>query len=116
MLTGSQAKFTSLSKHKPLRIVKLLKGWKASGTWQAQWPVPHQNRETRHRKYSRLLTQSTTVLNDQLQNTVAPPSVPSWDEMSAFIETEAEKVANGSSAEDAATAIEAKAESLGTGW
>ncbi|CAN7415108.1 extracellular solute-binding protein [Microbacterium sp. LjRoot45] len=57
-----------------------------------------------------------SVLNDQLQNTVAPPSVPSWDEMSAFIETEAEKVANGSSAEDAATAIEAKAESLGTGW
>lgn len=57
-----------------------------------------------------------SVLNDQLQNTVAPPSVPSWDEMSAFIETEAEKVANGSSAEDAATAIEAKADSLGTGW
>ena len=57
-----------------------------------------------------------TVLNDQLEDTVAPPSVPSWDEMSAFIETEAEKVANGSSAEEAATAIEAKAESLGTGW
>jgi len=57
-----------------------------------------------------------SVLGEQLQNTVAPPSVPSWDEMSAFIETEAEKVANGSSAEDAATAIEAKAESLGTGW
>lgn len=56
------------------------------------------------------------VLSDQLQNTVAPPSVPSWDEMSAFIETEAEKVANGSSAEDAASAIEAKADSLGTGW
>ncbi|MCT9819232.1 extracellular solute-binding protein [Microbacterium sp. W1N] len=56
------------------------------------------------------------VLNEQLQNTVAPPSVPSWDAMSAFIETEAEKVANGSSAEDAATAIESKAESLGTGW
>lgn len=60
--------------------------------------------------------QRVSVLNDQLQNTVAPPSVPSWDEMSAFIETEAEKVANGSSAEDAATAIEAKAEALGTGW
>lgn len=57
-----------------------------------------------------------SVLNEQLQNTVAPPSVPSWDEMSAFIETEAEKVANGSSADDAAAAIIAKAESLGTGW
>lgn len=56
------------------------------------------------------------VLSEQLENTVAPPSVPSWDEMSAFIETEAEKVANGSSAEDAASAIEAKADSLGTGW
>lgn len=57
-----------------------------------------------------------SVLSDQLQNTWAPPSVPSWNEMSAFIETEAEKVANGSSAEDSATAIEAKANSLGTGW
>lgn len=57
-----------------------------------------------------------SVLNEQLENTVAPPSVPSWNEMSAFIETEAEKVANGSSAADAASAIVAKAESLGTGW
>jgi Maltose-binding periplasmic proteins/domains len=57
-----------------------------------------------------------SVLSEQLDDTVAPPSVPSWDEMSAFIETEAEKVANGSSAEEAASAIEAKAESLGTGW
>lgn len=57
-----------------------------------------------------------SVLNEQLENTVAPPSVPSWNEMSAFIETEAEKVANGSSAAEAASAIVAKAESLGTGW
>lgn len=57
-----------------------------------------------------------SVLNDQLENTVAPPSVPSWNEMSAFIETEAEKVANGSSAEESASAIVEKAESLGTGW
>lgn len=57
-----------------------------------------------------------SVLNEQLENTVAPPSVPSWNEMSAFIETEAEKVANGSGAADAASAIVAKAESLGTGW
>jgi len=56
------------------------------------------------------------VLSEQLENTVAPPSVPSWNEMSAFIETEAEKVANGSSADEAASAIEAKADSLGTGW
>lgn len=57
-----------------------------------------------------------SVLSEQLENTWAPPSVPSWNEMSAFIETEAEKVANGASAEDAASAIEAKAEALGTGW
>lgn len=57
-----------------------------------------------------------SVLNEQLENTVAPPSVPSWNEMSAFIETEAEKVANGSSAAESASAIVAKAESLGTGW
>ena len=55
------------------------------------------------------------VLNDQLEDTVAPPRCRAGT-VSAFIETEAEKVANGSSAEDAATAIEAKAESLGTGW
>lgn len=57
-----------------------------------------------------------SVLNEQLENTVAPPSVPSWNEMSAYIETAAEKVANGSSAAEAASAIVAKAESLGTGW
>ncbi|MDJ1114895.1 extracellular solute-binding protein [Microbacterium dauci] len=57
-----------------------------------------------------------SVLNEQLENTVAPPSVPSWNEMSAFIETEAEKVANGSDAAESASAIIAKAESLGTGW
>ncbi len=57
------------------------------------------------------------VLQEQLENTIAPPTVPSWDELSATIETEAEKVANGQvSSEDAAKAIQAKADTLGLGW
>lgn len=58
-----------------------------------------------------------TVLSEQLQSTVASPTVPSWEQMSAFIETEAEKVANGTTtAADAAAAIAAEADALGTGW
>ncbi|WP_426310121.1 extracellular solute-binding protein [Cellulosimicrobium sp. E-16] len=59
----------------------------------------------------------TQVLQQQLENTIAPPTVPSWDELSATIETEAEKVANGQvTSEDAAKAIQAKADTLGLGW
>ncbi|MDF2847688.1 MAG: extracellular solute-binding protein, partial [Oerskovia sp.] len=59
----------------------------------------------------------TQVLQQQLENTIAPPTVPSWDELSATIETEAEKVANGKvTAEDAAKTIQAKADALGLGW
>src|SRR6478609_506975 len=59
----------------------------------------------------------TQVLQQQLESTIAPPTVPSWDELSATIETEAEKVANGQvTAEDAAAAIQAKADALGLGW
>ncbi|MDF9875448.1 extracellular solute-binding protein [Cellulosimicrobium cellulans] len=59
----------------------------------------------------------TQVLQEQLDNTIAPPTVPSWDELSATIETEAEKVANGQvTSEDAAQAIQAKADTLGLGW
>ena len=59
----------------------------------------------------------TQVLQEQLDNTIAPPTVPSWDEPSATIETEAEKVANGQvTSEDAAKAIQAKADTLGLGW
>ena len=57
------------------------------------------------------------MLQEQLENTIAPPTVPSWDELSATIETEAEKVANGQvTSEDAAKAIQAKADTLGLGW
>ncbi|UKJ62987.1 extracellular solute-binding protein [Cellulosimicrobium cellulans] len=59
----------------------------------------------------------TQVLQEQLDSTIAPPTVPSWDELSATIETEAEKVANGQvTSEDAAKAIQAKADTLGLGW
>lgn len=57
------------------------------------------------------------VLKEQLDHTIAPPAIPSWDELSSTIETEAEKVANDkTTAEDAAKAIQAKADSLGLGW
>lgn len=58
----------------------------------------------------------TAVLEEQLQNTIAPPAVPSYDELSGYIESEAEKVARQTTtAQDAAAAIQAKADSLGLG-
>lgn len=57
------------------------------------------------------------VINQQLENTVAPPTVPSWEEVSATIETEAEKVASGvTTGAEAAATSQKKAESLGLGW
>ncbi|HEY0186476.1 MAG TPA: extracellular solute-binding protein [Cellulomonas sp.] len=57
------------------------------------------------------------VFSDQLQDVWAPPTVPSWDELSGVIESEAEKVAAGTeTAQDAATAIQAQADTLGLGW
>ncbi|WP_098467871.1 extracellular solute-binding protein [Serinibacter salmoneus] len=57
------------------------------------------------------------VLEEQLANTIAPPTVPSWDELSATLETEAEKVANGVvTPQEAAATIQAKGEALGLGW
>lgn len=57
------------------------------------------------------------VLGEQLENTIAPPSVPSWNELADQLENDAEKVANGSmTADEAAKDVQSKAEKLGTGW
>ncbi|MBN8881897.1 carbohydrate ABC transporter substrate-binding protein (CUT1 family) [Salana multivorans] len=57
------------------------------------------------------------VLSDQLENTVAPPSVPTWDEIGGVISTESEKLIHGqTTAEEAVKAIQAKADAVGLGW
>lgn len=53
----------------------------------------------------------------QLESTVIAPPVPTWTELAQTIAIESEKVARGTmTAQDAATAIQAKADELGTGW
>ncbi len=54
---------------------------------------------------------------EQLENTQLEPAVPAWDELTATIGIETEKVVHGTSTpEDAAAAMQAKADSLGLGW
>lgn len=53
----------------------------------------------------------------QLDDVIPAPAVPSWNEVAATIAAEAEKVARGTAtAEEAAAAIQQKADELGTGW
>jgi multiple sugar transport system substrate-binding protein len=58
-----------------------------------------------------------TTARAQIENAVIAPPLPSWNELALTIAAESEKVARGtSSAQDAATAIQSKADELGTGW
>lgn len=53
----------------------------------------------------------------QLDSVVIAPPVPSWNELAQTLAIESEKVARGTTAaQDAATAIQSKADELGTGW
>lgn len=57
-----------------------------------------------------------TVFGDQLDKAKAPPSIPTWEQIAAGVDTELEKIAKGTaSAADAATAMQAQATSIGTG-
>jgi multiple sugar transport system substrate-binding protein len=56
------------------------------------------------------------TFGEQLKSAKAPPSFPTWEQVSAVLDTEVEKVANGK--EDAATAVktvQSQANSIGTG-
>jgi len=56
------------------------------------------------------------VFGDQLDKAKAPPSIPTWEQIAAGVDTELEKVARGTeSAADAAKAMQQQATSIGTG-
>ncbi len=56
------------------------------------------------------------IFGQQLDSTMAPPAVPTWDELSAAVDSETEKATKGdSSADDAVSAMQKQAESIGTG-
>ncbi len=56
------------------------------------------------------------MFGDQLDTAKAPPSIPTWEQIAAGIDTELEKIAKGAAtAEEAAAAMQAQATSIGTG-
>ncbi len=56
------------------------------------------------------------VFGEQLDSTMAPPAVPTWDQLSASIDSETEKATKGdTSPDDAVSAMQKQAESIGTG-
>ena len=56
------------------------------------------------------------IFGEQLDSTMAPPAVPTWDELSAAVDSETEKATKGdTSPEDAVSAMQKQAESIGTG-
>lgn len=56
------------------------------------------------------------MFGDQLDKAKAPPSISTWEQIAAGIDTELEKIAKGTeSGADAAKAIQAQATSIGTG-
>ncbi len=57
-----------------------------------------------------------TLFGDQLDKAKAPPSIPTWEQIAAGVDTELEKIAKGTeSPADAAKAMQAQATSIGTG-
>jgi len=56
------------------------------------------------------------LFGDQLDKAKAPPSIPTWEQIAAGVDTELEKIAKGTeSGSDAAKAMQAQATSIGTG-
>lgn len=56
------------------------------------------------------------LFGDQLDKAKAPPSIPTWEQIAAGLDTELEKIAKGTeSGADAAKAMQAQATSIGTG-
>ncbi len=56
------------------------------------------------------------VFGKQLENTVAPPAVPTWEEVATVVDGEVEKATRGdTSVEDAVAEMQRQAESIGTG-
>lgn len=56
------------------------------------------------------------VFGEQMTTAQAPPSIPTWEQISSVIDTELEKVCkSGMDPQEAATAIQQQAEAIGTG-
>ncbi len=56
------------------------------------------------------------IFGEQLDSTMAPPAVPTWDQLSAAVDSETEKATKGdTSPDDAVSAMQKQAESIGTG-
>jgi multiple sugar transport system substrate-binding protein len=56
------------------------------------------------------------VFGEQLKNTVAPPSVPTWEQVAAVIDSDVEKATKGATPIDQAIShMQSQAESIGTG-
>lgn len=56
------------------------------------------------------------VFGEQLQTAVAPPSIPTWEEVASVIDTELERLCkSGADPQEVATAIQQQAASIGTG-
>lgn len=57
-----------------------------------------------------------TVFGEQLDNALAPPAVPTWEEVATVIDGEVEKATKGdTSVEDAVAEMQRQAEQIGTG-
>lgn len=57
-----------------------------------------------------------SVFGDQLETAVAPPSIPTWEEVASVIDTELERLAkSGADPQEVATSIQEQADAIGTG-
>lgn len=60
--------------------------------------------------------QYLTIFGEQLQTAVAPPSIPTWEEVASVIDTELERLCkSGADPQEVATTIQQQAASIGTG-
>ncbi len=57
-----------------------------------------------------------SVFGEQLETAVAPPAIPTWEQVAAVVDTELEKLTTaGADPQEVATAIQQQASSIGTG-
>lgn len=60
--------------------------------------------------------ETLAVFGEQMETAMAPPSIPSWEQIANVIDTELEKLCkSGLDPQEAATAIQQQAEAIGTG-
>ncbi|MDH2427124.1 extracellular solute-binding protein [Sphaerisporangium sp. TRM90804] len=89
----------------PATQAKWYSAVKALPSVQAAWELPEVSADER-----------VAVFGEQLKDAKTPPPFPTWDQISKAIDQEVEKVALGkTSPKDAAKAIQAQADAVGTG-